>query len=69
MASLFGLTHHIINTVQYSYLIAAVIASALAPTLAANILYPPRHLTGKEDPGEHGRKAKGDLSSASRRDI
>ncbi len=48
IASLFGLTHGIIDTNQYSYLIAAVIASAVAPTLIANAYFLPRHLLPKE---------------------
>lgn len=44
IASLFGLTHGIIDTAQYSYLVAAVIASAVVPTLIANAFYLPRHL-------------------------
>jgi Kef-type K+ transport system membrane component KefB len=44
IASLFGLTHGIIDTAQYSYLVAAVIASAVVPTMIANAFYLPRHL-------------------------
>jgi Kef-type K+ transport system membrane component KefB len=44
IASLFGLTHEIIDTAQYSYLVAAVIASAVIPTMIANTFYLPRHL-------------------------
>ncbi len=44
IASLFGLTHEIIDTAQYSYLVAAVIASAVIPTMIANAFYLPRHL-------------------------
>ncbi len=44
IASLFGLTHGIIDTAQYSYLVAAVIASAVVPTVIANAFYLPRHL-------------------------
>ena len=51
IASLFGLTHGIIDTAQYSYLVAAVIASAVVPTLIANAFYLPRHLLGPK-PGE-----------------
>jgi len=51
IASLFGLTHGIIDTAQYSYLVAAVIASAVIPTVIANAFYLPRHLLGPK-PGE-----------------
>lgn len=44
IASLFGLTNGIITSEQYSYLVAAVIASAIVPTIIANALYMPRHL-------------------------
>ncbi|HTQ00737.1 MAG TPA: cation:proton antiporter [Casimicrobiaceae bacterium] len=44
ISALFGLTHHIINEAQYSYLIAAVVASAVVPTLIANAFFLPRHL-------------------------
>lgn len=44
IAALFGLTHNLISTAQYSYLIAAVIASAVVPTMIANAFYIPRHL-------------------------
>jgi len=44
IASLFGLTHGIIDRAQYSYLVAAVIVSAVVPTMIANAFYMPRHL-------------------------
>jgi glutathione-regulated potassium-efflux system ancillary protein KefC len=44
ISALFGLTHNIINTSQYSFLVAAVIASAVVPTLIANAFYLPHHL-------------------------
>ena len=44
ISSLFGLSHGIIDQGQYSALVAAVIASAVAPTLVANAWYLPRHL-------------------------
>jgi Kef-type K+ transport system membrane component KefB len=44
ISALFGLTHHIIDEAQYSYLIAAVVASAVVPTLIANAFFLPRHL-------------------------
>ena len=44
ISALFGLTHHIISDAQYSYLIAAVVASAVVPTLIANAFFLPRHL-------------------------
>jgi Kef-type K+ transport system membrane component KefB len=48
ISALFGLTHHIIDDAQYSYLIAAVIGSAVVPTLIANAFFLPRHLLGSQ---------------------
>jgi glutathione-regulated potassium-efflux system ancillary protein KefC len=44
ISSLFGLSHGIISQAQYSALVAAVIGSAVVPTLIANAFYLPRHL-------------------------
>jgi len=44
ISSLFGLSHGIISQSQYSALVAAVIGSAVIPTLIANAFYLPRHL-------------------------
>jgi Kef-type K+ transport system membrane component KefB len=44
ISSLFGLSHKIIDQAQYSALVAAVIASAVVPTLIANAFFMPRHL-------------------------
>jgi len=54
ISSLFGLTHGIITDEQYSYLVAAVIASAIVPTIIANTFYLPRHLL--EHPAHQGAK-------------
>jgi Kef-type K+ transport system membrane component KefB len=43
ISSLFGLSHGIIDQAQYSGLVAAVIGSAVVPTLIANAFYLPRH--------------------------
>jgi glutathione-regulated potassium-efflux system ancillary protein KefC len=48
ISSLFGLSHGIVTQGQYSALVAAVIASAVVPTLIANIWFLPRHLLPKE---------------------
>jgi Kef-type K+ transport system membrane component KefB len=50
ISALFGLTHHIVDGVQYSYLVAAVIGSAVVPTLLANAFFFPRHLLPSEEP-------------------
>jgi Kef-type K+ transport system membrane component KefB len=52
ISSLFGLSHGIIDRSQYSALVAAVIASAVVPTLIANAFYLPRHLLPAELQGE-----------------
>jgi len=44
IAALFGLTHKVITQAQYSYLVAAVIVSAVIPTLIGNAFYLPKHL-------------------------
>jgi glutathione-regulated potassium-efflux system ancillary protein KefC len=44
ISSLFGLSHGIIDQSQYSVLVAAVIASAVVPTLIANAFCLPLHL-------------------------
>jgi Kef-type K+ transport system membrane component KefB len=47
ISALFGLSHQIIDRAQYSALVAAVIASAVIPTVIANAFYLPRHLLPK----------------------
>jgi glutathione-regulated potassium-efflux system ancillary protein KefC len=44
ISSLYGLSHHIITQAQYSLLVAAVIGSAVVPTLIANAFYLPHYL-------------------------
>ena len=43
ISALFGLSNKIIDENQYSTLVAAIIATAVVPTLIANSLYLPRH--------------------------
>jgi glutathione-regulated potassium-efflux system ancillary protein KefC len=52
ISSLFGLSHGIIDQGQYSALVAAVIGSAVIPTIIANAYYLPHHLLPKTDPAE-----------------
>ena len=47
ISALFGLTNGIVSQAQYSALVAAVIASAVIPTLIANAFFLPRHLLPK----------------------
>jgi glutathione-regulated potassium-efflux system ancillary protein KefC len=49
ISALFGLSHQVIDQTQYSYLVAAVIGSAVVPTLIANAFFLPRHLLPRED--------------------
>jgi Kef-type K+ transport system membrane component KefB len=48
ISALFGLSHQIVDQAQYSALVAAVIASAVVPTLVANAWFMPRHLLAGE---------------------
>ena len=60
ISALFGLSHGIVTQDQYSLLIAAVIGSAVVPTLIANAFFLPHHLIGPVDaaPGEEAGAAK-----------
>jgi glutathione-regulated potassium-efflux system ancillary protein KefC len=49
ISSLFGLSHGIIDKSQYSALVAAVMGSAVIPTVIANAFYLPRHLLPKTE--------------------
>ena len=55
ISALFGLTHGIVDDAQYSALVAAVIGSAVVPTLIANAFFMPRHLLSTPTP-EHDPK-------------
>ena len=48
ISALFGLSHGIIDAGQYSHLVAAVIGSAVIPTLIANAFFMPVHLWPSE---------------------
>ena len=49
ISALFGLSHAVVDQGQYSVLVAAVIASAVVPTLIANAYFMPRHLLKIEE--------------------
>jgi len=49
ISSLFGLSHGLVDQAQYSALVAAVIASAVVPTLIANAWFLPRHLLPRSE--------------------
>jgi len=57
ISSLFGLSHGLVDQAQYSALVAAVIASAVVPTLVANAWFLPRHLLPKADQSGPGESA------------
>jgi glutathione-regulated potassium-efflux system ancillary protein KefC len=44
ISALFGLSNGVITRAQYSAVVAAVVASAVVPTLIANAFFLPRHL-------------------------
>jgi len=50
ISALFGLSHGIVDQAQYSALVAAVIGSAVVPTLIANAFFLPRHLVRRDEP-------------------
>jgi Kef-type K+ transport system membrane component KefB len=47
ISALYGLTHDVIDTKQYSYLISVVVGSAIIPTIIANLFFMPHHLLNK----------------------
>ena len=58
ISALFGLSHGVITSAQYSHLVAAVIGSAVIPTMIANAWFMPRHLLpAPEEIGEPGDAA------------
>lgn len=50
ISALYGLSHGIVTTAQYSFLVATVIASAVVPTLIASWFFLPRHLLAEVEP-------------------
>ena len=52
ISSLFGLSHGLVTQEQYSFLVAAVIASAVVPTLIAGWFFVPTHLLPKTGHGD-----------------
>ncbi|MBS0182057.1 MAG: cation:proton antiporter [Nitrospira sp.] len=62
ISSLYGLTHGLVTQEQYSFLVAAVIASAVVPTLIAGLFFIPTHLLPKADPEKKAAGRINDLS-------
>jgi glutathione-regulated potassium-efflux system ancillary protein KefC len=50
ISALFGLSHGIIDQSQYSVVVSGVVASAVIPTLIANMFFLPHHLLPQEEP-------------------
>ncbi len=69
ISSLFGLSHGIIDQGQYSALVAAVIGSAVIPTVIANAFYLPRHLLpeAESEQASDGRREVTQLRPVARR--
>jgi Kef-type K+ transport system membrane component KefB len=57
ISALFGLTHRVVDQAQYSFLIAAVIGSAVVPTLVANAFFLPRYLLPRPPQAREGAVA------------
>jgi Kef-type K+ transport system membrane component KefB len=64
ISSLFGLSHGIVSQAKYSALVAAVIASAVVPTLIANAWFLPHHLLPRTD--EAGKSEPAPMASTKR---
>jgi Kef-type K+ transport system membrane component KefB len=66
ISALFGLTHGVIDQSQYSFVIAAVIGSAVIPTLIANAFFLPRYLLPKPAAGPEAPAATASVEGAAR---
>jgi Kef-type K+ transport system membrane component KefB len=64
ISALFGLNHRIVTQAQYSALVAAVIASAVVPTVIANVVFLPRHLLPRSRRDEGQDRAPGSAAAA-----
>jgi len=53
ISALFGLSHDIISQSQYSFIVAAVISSAVVPTLIAELAFLPKHLLPADGAESH----------------
>ncbi|HGW8959535.1 cation:proton antiporter [Pseudomonas aeruginosa] len=68
ISALFGLSHGLIDQGQYSALVAAVIGSAVVPTLVANAFFLPRHLLPKDDPEDEVTGPPAEARQSTRQD-
>jgi Kef-type K+ transport system membrane component KefB len=62
ISSLYGLAHGLVTQEQYSFLVAAVIASAVVPTIIAGLFFVPTHLLPKPDHAEKAARRINGLS-------
>ncbi|MFO7651814.1 MAG: cation:proton antiporter [bacterium] len=61
ISALYGFSHGIVDARQYSFLVAAVIASAVVPTAIASLAFLPRHLLPDVDAMGQPETARGDV--------
>jgi Kef-type K+ transport system membrane component KefB len=59
ISSLYGLAHGIVTQEQYSFLVAAVIASAVVPTVIAGLFFVPTHLLPERERPVGARRING----------
>jgi Kef-type K+ transport system membrane component KefB len=59
ISALYGLSHGLVTKEQYSFLVAAVIASAVVPTIIASLYFVPRHLLVQADDRIRPRRLNG----------
>jgi Kef-type K+ transport system membrane component KefB len=62
ISALYGLAHGLVTQEQYSFLVAAVIASAVVPTVIAGAAFLPSHLLPKAEPGSRAARRTDGLS-------
>jgi Kef-type K+ transport system membrane component KefB len=59
ISALYGLSHGLVTQEQYSFLVAAVIASAVVPTMVAGLCFVPTHLIPDTDQSIRPRRLNG----------
>jgi glutathione-regulated potassium-efflux system ancillary protein KefC len=59
ISALYGLSHGLVSQEQYSFLVAAVIASAVVPTMIAGLCFVPTHLIPDADQSIRPRRVNG----------
>ncbi|MBF0571424.1 MAG: cation:proton antiporter [Candidatus Omnitrophica bacterium] len=61
ISAIYGFSHGIVTKQQYSFLVAAVIASAVIPTMIANLVFLPKHLLAELYKGKHEKISEGGI--------